>query len=876
MADIDKNHQPVHHALRTWVAVAEQIRALVAARQVHPSKVVVLVPYAQLIHTLRDAWVASASAGAIGFTPQFQSTMNWARSLGASLPQPDDLQLDPGLDALNARLWIDRAGLSAHGPMLVPLVVDAARSLAPVAAAFDPLDRVAWSTRMVAQLFGDAPHDTLVYETAVAQLALTWVGHSVFATDVLFAANPALMIVLKGFQDDPLVRALALRTGDRCVYLALDDLASGAGETAPEVIALHSTLDAQDEAQCAAACVLRHLALGRQPVGLVAVDRLLTRRVHALLHAQGVVIRDETGWKLSTARAAAAVVGLLKACAQQPRSDEVLDWLKNAPAFDQMAVQGAEAFMRQQGMGQWPADQTHPTINAAPPELVVGLLQRVNALRASFAQPKSLKEWLNALRNLLQASGHWAQLQADEAGHAVRRALMLDQAQNQRQDHDQRQPPIQSLDSPAPHEPAVLAATMRFADFAHWVNQTLEGTNFLPIHPADAQVIILPLSQLLGRVLPAVVLAGCDEARFPTMPEPVGPWTALQREVLGLASSGALAKAQQAAWNYALQAPRLDLLWRNSEGGEPVLANGYVQALRLHPAFLNRPLAADPRVPRRLARTPVARAKVQASALPVSRLSATAYNDLRQCPYRFFALRQLGLAPADELDSSLDKRDFGNWLHRVLFHFHKTCQGAGLATADPQSADLIRQIDLAADLVTRELGLSEAEFLPYSASWPQVRQGYLNWLAQPQNQSFSEGEVWQELQLGSVKLVGKLDRIDRPANGPLVLLDYKTEPLETTRKRIKSGSEDTQLPFYAALFDVQAVQGAYVNVGEREGTTHFAQPDLVALREQLAEGILDDMQRLADGHDMVAMGQGSACAYCAARGLCRKDMVSQA
>jgi ATP-dependent helicase/nuclease subunit B len=376
--------------------------------------------------------------------------------------------------------------------------------------------------------------------------------------------------------------------------------------------------------------------------------------------------------------------------------------------------------------------------------------------------------------------------------------------------------------------------------------------------------------------LPAVVLAGCDEVRLPVAPVATGPWTSPQRETLGLASPGALANAQRAAWHYALETPRLDLLWRNSEAGEPVLPNGYVQELRLQPEFLNAGFAADPRVPRRLACAPLNQAKVQAAALLVQRLSATAYNDLRQCPYRFFALRQLGLATAEELEGGLDKRDFGNWLHRVLFHFHTSDPVHISADAEQGMEIWVQKIDAAAAQATRELGLSEAEFLPFSASWPQVRKGYLQWLALPQNRFFSEGEIWQELQLGPVKLVGKLDRVDRSPDGALLLLDYKTEPQTTTRKRIKLGAEDTQLPFYAALFDVQTVQGAYLNVSEREGTVAFAQPELVALREQLAEGILDDMQRLMDGHWLVAMGQGSACDYCAARGLCRKDMVAQA
>ena len=54
-----------------------------------------------------------------------------------------------------------------------------------------------------------------------------------------------------------------------------------------------------------------------------------------------------------------------------------------------------------------------------------------------------------------------------------------------------------------------------------------------------------------------------------------------------------------------------------------------------------------------------------------ARLSASAYQDLRDCPYRFFALRQLRVSDAPELEAEPDQRDLGNWLHAVLKVFHE-------------------------------------------------------------------------------------------------------------------------------------------------------------------------------------------------------------
>ena len=92
----------------------------------------------------------------------------------------------------------------------------------------------------------------------------------------------------------------------------------------------------------------------------------------------------------------------------------------------------------------------------------------------------------------------------------------------------------------------------------------------------------------------------------------------------------------------------------------------------------------------------------------------------------------------------------------------------------------------------------------------------------------------------------------------------------TTRDRINDPLEDTQLAFYAALLHDDTLAAAYVNISEKETKT-YAQTDVVQLRDDLVAGILDDMNRLAQGAPLPAMGEGKACEFCAARGLCRKD-----
>jgi hypothetical protein len=77
--------------------------------------------------------------------------------------------------------------------------------------------------------------------------------------------------------------------------------------------------------------------------------------------------------------------------------------------------------------------------------------------------------------------------------------------------------------------------------------------------------------------------------------------------------------------------------------------------------------------------------------------------------------------------------------------------------------------------------------------------------------------------LGAWQLVGRLDRVDRGADGQTLVIDYKTEGRQRTADRIKDAAEDTQLAFYAALLPDDSLRAAYLNVGERDGTKLYEQ-----------------------------------------------------
>ena len=821
-----------------------QLAASIETHGAHPSQTVVLVPYAQLMQQARSAWAAhSALTGkAASFVPRFETTMNWASTFqagddGSFVPAPEDIQMDTALDALTAAALLERAGLGAQQAALAGRLVESSWAIARLAAAQLPAQRLAWGAHRAAQLGVGFESPLLALELAVGRIALAWAAASSYPTDVLFSKRFDLLVVLGGFQSEPVVEALKTHFTHKTITLTLT------APPMPGALSLHATHDFDDEAQRAAACVIAHLQQGRSPVALIAQDRVLTRRIRAMLGGRGIALRDETGWKLSTTRAAATLMSLLRAMPWDASADAVLDWLKNAPEFDTSAVTLLEIELRKAGVRFWRALPTR----VLDTEIVINTI----ALRDGLQRTRLLTDWLIDLRAVLQAAHQWEPLASDAAGSAVLAALRLDEGSD-----------VQFASS----------TRMSLQDFTSWVNQTLEAASFAPEHPPEAQAVILPLSQLLGRPMQAVVLPGADEVRLAVSPEPPGMWTPGQREVLGLPSRAELAAAQRQAWDYALHMPHIDVLWRTSEGGEALMPSGFVQEVLLK---LSPVMATDPRIHREVAVQPTPHPMPQlvpaseALSAPLTRLSASAYEDLRRCPYRFFALRLLKLQASEELESELGKREFGNWLHTLLSSFHEALKTA----ADQSMQARVAMINIAAESAAQELGLSDSEFLPFAAIWPRVRAGYLDWLAghEASGAQFVEGEVWKEMLYGKVTLFGKLDRIDQLPDGSRMVMDYKTEASNTTRTRIKEGSEDTQLAFYAALLTDDTLAAAYVNLGEKEPTKTYGQSEIVHLRDGLIECILSDVSRIAAGAPMPALGEGKACEYCSARGMCRKD-----
>jgi ATP-dependent helicase/nuclease subunit B len=876
MAAIDR--EPLESAAASpnaaafWAACARRVLDWTAARGVELRDTVLLLPFAQLIGPARAALAAHAA-----WLPRVETTQTLARALGPpARAEAMQLGMDVPTDLLSARrllageAWAreawsrDPRGLEHAAAALV----DTAHALWRAASAVPPAERPAYwghARSLLGPLAGPGS-----IERRLARVALEWAAlGAVPATDRLYALRPGAWVLLQAGGPDRLATALleAAPAGTPCLQLDADPAPSRlwpvGRDLAPPVLAVCDGFE--DEAQCAAAQVVAHLQRGEQPVALVALDRVLVRRIRALLERSGATLLDETGWTLSTTRAAGRVMALQRAAAEGAGSDALFDWLKSVDAWpgwrDTSArVAALEAACRKARLAR--VEQV-----AALPldEPLAAFRGQVLALLRRYAQPERAEPgaWLIRLGEALAGCGSLATLQADDAGRQVLAAL--------------------HLDAPPPAWPAGLqpggADALDATGFATWLDAVFEAAIYRPAErgATPAQVVVTPLAQALLRPFAAIVLPGADDAQFgaPPAPHPLLN-DALLRE-LGLPDAASRRSAEATALAHAVRAAPLTLLRRRLDQREPRSDSPLVERLRLELQRAGCDLGTwvDPRRPLVPGAAPQARPAPAAAALLPHKLSASAAEALRACPYRWFALHLLGLDEANELDTEVEKRDYGIWLHDVLQRFHLE-RGAPAARAVE-----IERLAAIGRAVQAEHGIDDDEFLAYAASFDVFVPRYVDW----QHARDAAGAAWRESEsdrevalpgVPGTVLRGRIDRIDvvhERAGTALELIDYKTGATQSLKEKVRLPFEDTQLAVYAALVAAEdrPKKAIYLAVDSTRELREIAHPQVERSAAALVQGLADDLRRLHAGAGMAALGEGQTCDHCTARGLCRRD-----
>ena len=515
-------------------------------------------------------------------------------------------------------------------------------------------------------------------ERLLAPVALEWASVAPAPpTDRLFtSATPSAWVAVQAGGRSALIDRVMDEARVPCLVIDLDvsddDAFAPAARHAAPALAVCNGFE--HEAQCAAAQVLAHVQLGELPVALIAQDRMLVRRVRALLERHRLRLLDETGWTLSTTRAAAQLMSLLNAARADASTDALLDWLKGGTAWGRGdpdgALAGLEAACRRQQIARV-AVLARVTLDAPAARLWSAASAVLTPLTAARRQP--LPAWLAALSRTLRDCAALDALHADDAGRQLLAALHL-------------KSPVSGSGAWAA---GAAQRVMSLSEFRHWVDGVLEQANFRPTATFDEppDVIVTPLARAMLRPFAAVVFPGADDKRLGAAPATISLLGDAQAAALGVPTAAEHRRSELLAFVQLLAAPRLTLLRRRVDGNDPLADSPLVERLALALAAQGRRLAAwhDPRAELTINPTPIRMSAPAAPQFLPARLSATACEALRACPYRFFALNMLGLREDDELERDVEKRDYGTWLHALLFEFHRA-RGAGRWRARARAA----------------------------------------------------------------------------------------------------------------------------------------------------------------------------------------------
>ncbi len=619
----------------------------------------------------------------------------------------------------------------------------------------------------------------------------------------------------------------------------------------PPGLSLYAAHNLEAEAKAGAQTIMDWLQQGKTNIAIVAQDRVVARRIRALLERAQVIVADETGWKLSTTRAAAALASWLELVAARAETIALLDFLKSPFVFantDNKAdlVMASELALRRANvLGGWELVGDALTAIPAAQNMVKLLAQQATG----FSKGKTLCDWITASQQTLDALGMRGALQADGAG-----AQVLQLLQDIEQDCN------------------AVGHVFSFAEWRAFLNLQLEATAYVQLN-RDRRVVMLPLNGARLRSFDAVLLVGADAEHLPSQPTETLFFANVVRRELGLATRESRQRQQLRDVTELLAANEQVLMsWQEHKNGEPNPVSPWIERLELSLARAGLPKIARHHVgiaPRHLTPAPLTMPAPHAAALRPQKLSASGYNSLVACPYQFFATRMLGLSGLDELSDMPEKRDYGDWLHQILAIFHTRLHEVTLAGR----AALLREIS------DQVFGLAldkSAAALGYYARWQKAMPAYLEWLAEREAQGwhFVLGEEKFEKILrwddGEIILHGRVDRMDENAAGERAVLDYKSTNQTALRDKLKQG-EDHQLPFYGLLSDVPLSNALYIPLeASKDKIKEVESPDYDNWQQSLSVQIASSMRAIAHDAPMPATGPGSVCQYCDVRGLCRK------
>lgn len=670
----------------------------------------------------------------------------------------------------------------------------------------------------------------------------------------------------------------------------------------------------EELAWAAAKTIEQHLIDHKTDVALVAQDRLVARRARALLARLGPAlnIRDETGWKLSTTRAAAALnswLEIIRAPKDGPSAKALLEFLQN-PFLDLgkvlqrdpqacigLIAELEDILLASKAVSGWKTfylaiegaqDNAAKTSSNLPSASLLELLQFMRERHHEWLTLKvDCKKAYALLINNLEATGIAQSLEWDSAGKQLLEVLKtFDLSKTQYKE-----------------------APIRLSEWLSLLKTVIEGASYQEAgKEAKATLSILPLSSTRLRDFDAVVVVGCDEQQLPAYSEPPLFFSDALNQLLKASTIG-MQFVQQARdlSQLLVSCPNVDLLWQSkSNNGEPLRPSAWIQRLQNQIGWEAIPTQLKKRTFESRSMDMAVAQFEEDLPLPLS-MSPSAYKALRDCPYRYYVRSLLGLRKHKGFDEGFDTSLAGQTLHKLLKRFYqalKTQEHVNPAIKtdpDQRRAWMEKSLSIHSEQEFASLIEGDARVMGTLRDWQKQIPSFVDWQLQREEAGWEyfDGEVKvgfdlpfedSQGQQKTIRIEGFADRYDVNLNQEKLasVIDYKNQRFERVKVRSEHLLDDPQLLIYARaaneaqenhkLSGHQVQQAEWVALkadlskGVQKAQRGQEVVDMPTMMQQFSEQITEDVEQLWAKKPMQAFAPEGVCQYCEARGICRKGI----
>ncbi len=619
-------------------------------------------------------------------------------------------------------------------------------------------------------------------------------------------------------------------------------------------------------------------------IGIIVNDRLLARRIRAVLEEEGIKPTDLGGWTLSTTSAATSIEILLDAVENNFKKDLLLDLLSSPflpenfsenVQYQHQVFQARKLLKRHRNTLTDTIDiftsliSSHFATNDLDCSEIISTCELIKNASASLLDFKSQGEYelyklSTALLTTLETVGIKQSLHNDAAGKQLLETLEAN---------------INSTRN--------NSIKINWKEWRQWLRDLFEHNYFIP-GEIDERVTLCGFEHIDNFNFKAAIIAGVEDNRLTNIKTHRTFFNEKVRHELHLPTTHEATAVNFVRFRQLLQQCEQLLLSAETENhGEPQEICAWVKLIELfnEQAFSlslrNNQLdqLIQLRQQSKKNNTHFSDLKTKQpkpgapSELIPNRISATQYQSLIDCPYQYFAKYILSLREQKNTDD-FEASDFGQLVHQSLHEFHFGEKNKpGSTFSNDNRATLIAQLTA----VSSELFMR--------ASFPtNVKQGWLQrWLSnvpqyidwaidRSQEWKTLRGEASLEISLdNNLILYGHIDRIDSNTKSYAVI-DYKTGSTKPSKKKVLNG-ETVQLPFYA-LLDKRITQAEYLTLGtqgEVKPSALISDEELENLKSEHLPRIENLVNELRAQTPLPANGEDNVCRVCDYEGLCRKS-----